>query len=70
VVELAKLSATIPDEVALETTIHGRPEDCVEQIQRFVRAGCKHIILFFILMGQSWTGVVKHFAEEVLPHFL
>jgi alkanesulfonate monooxygenase SsuD/methylene tetrahydromethanopterin reductase-like flavin-dependent oxidoreductase (luciferase family) len=67
--ELAELSAKIPDEIALQTVAHGRAEDCVERIEAFAKAGCRHFLMFFLPLDRGWTEVVTDFSQKVLPHF-
>ena len=42
----------------------GRPEDCLEQLQRFVDAGCRHVL--FSPFGDP-TEFVERAGEELLP---
>lgn len=67
--ELAELAAKIPDEVALETAAYGSASHCTEQLLSFGKAGCKHIILYFVTVERGWSETVKEFARKVLPHF-
>jgi alkanesulfonate monooxygenase SsuD/methylene tetrahydromethanopterin reductase-like flavin-dependent oxidoreductase (luciferase family) len=43
--ELVRLSRQIPDDVAEELTVSGTPAQCGEKIERFLHAGCRHLIL-------------------------
>jgi alkanesulfonate monooxygenase SsuD/methylene tetrahydromethanopterin reductase-like flavin-dependent oxidoreductase (luciferase family) len=66
--ELAALAAKIPDEAVLDTTAHGNASHCTEQLLSFSKAGCKHIVLYFLAVEQSWSETVREFSRKVLPH--
>ena len=57
----------IPEEVRLQTVLCGSPDDVIQQIQKWVEAGCEHFCLQFI--GDDYFGQVKEFATEIMPHF-
>jgi phthiodiolone/phenolphthiodiolone dimycocerosates ketoreductase len=40
-----QLAEKVPNKLAESTIIYGRPDECVEKIVRFGKAGCRHIIL-------------------------
>lgn len=64
---LTEFTKQIPSEVALKTVIWGTPDDCISQIDQFVKAGCKHFV--FAVRGPNTEHVMKLFAVEVLPYF-
>lgn len=57
----------IPMEAALEFSIAGTPDDCIEKIGEYVRAGVTHFLLLNI--GPDPRKVVKVYGEEIIPHF-
>jgi len=64
---ITDLKASIPEEVALKTVIWGTPDDCIEQIESFVKVGCNHVV--FAIRGQDLDNVVAMFGTKVLPYF-
>lgn len=64
---IAELKTSIPDDIALKTVIWGTPDDCIKQIESFVKVGCNHVI--FAIRGQDLDGVVNLFGSKVLPYF-
>ncbi|MEE9235569.1 MAG: LLM class flavin-dependent oxidoreductase [Candidatus Acidoferrales bacterium] len=47
--------------------IAGTPEDCIQRIQEFRRAGCTHILLE--IWGEDRLEQARLFGQAVLPHF-
>jgi len=68
---ISEISEQIPSDVALRTVFWGTPDDCIGQVERFVKAGCRHII--FGLRGKDPSvairllgKVVSYFEEKKL----
>lgn len=66
---IAEIANQIPSDVALNTVFWGTPEDCMGQVEEFIKAGCRHII--FGLRGedsdrsiQLLSKVVSYFRER------
>jgi len=57
----------IPEEVRLQTVLSGSPDDVIQQIEKWIEAGCEHFCLQF--MGDDYFGSLKEFSEDVMPHF-
>ncbi len=57
----------IPSEAAIEFSIAGSVEDCIEKIGRFLDAGVRHFLL--INVGPDPRQVMKTYSEEIIPHF-
>ncbi len=71
---IRKIASTIPDRDAFETVIHGSPDDCIEQVQRYQRAGCQEFMLTFVPPGGLWSSnallpLIRLFAREVMSQF-
>jgi len=71
---IREIASTIPEKTALDTVIHGTPDDCIEQIERFRKAGCRELMLTFVPDGGLWStrGLVqsiRFFAKNVMSHF-
>lgn len=57
----------IPREAAIEFSIAGTVEDCINKIDEFVKAGVKHFLLLNV--GPDPRQVLKAYGEEIIPHF-
>ena len=57
----------IPREAAIEFSIAGTVEDCINKIEEFIKAGVKHFLLLNV--GPDPRQVVKSYGEEIIPHF-
>ena len=57
----------IPREAAIEFSIAGTVEDCINKIDEFVKAGVKHFLLLNV--GPDPRQVMKAYGEEIIPHF-
>ncbi len=71
---IRKIASTIPEQTALDTVIHGTPDDCVDQIARFEKAGCREFMLTFASEGGLWStkGLlpsIRFFAQKVMSYF-
>ena len=47
----------------------GTPEQCVEQLQRFVEAGCRYFVMDSIVDVASEQGHLETIAAEIIPRF-
>ena len=71
---IREIASTIPEQTALDTVIHGTATDCIDQISRFQKAGCKELMLTFVSGGGLWStkGLnpsIRFFAKNVMSHF-
>lgn len=69
-----KIAQSIPEQTALDTVVHGTPDDCIQQIERFQRAGCREFMLTFVPEGGLWStkGILPQahlFMERVVSYF-
>ncbi|UCH31534.1 MAG: LLM class flavin-dependent oxidoreductase [Candidatus Bathyarchaeota archaeon] len=60
-------SEFIPREAAIEFSIAGTSEDCIEKIEDYRKAGVKHFLL--LNAGPDPREVVRAYSEEILPYF-
>jgi len=65
--EFVKLSSLVTEEMIRDFFIVGTPEDCVEKIEEFIKAGVKHFML--INVGPDPKYVLKVYAERIIPAF-
>ncbi len=71
---IRKIASKIPEQTALNTVIHGTPDDCIEQISKFQRAGCQELMLTFVPEDGLWSArgllpTIEFFAKRVLSYF-
>ncbi|MGQ9624152.1 MAG: LLM class flavin-dependent oxidoreductase [Candidatus Bathycorpusculaceae bacterium] len=57
----------IPKEAAIEFSVAGTANDCIEKINEYVKAGARHILL--INAGPDPRYVLKAYSEKIIPHF-
>jgi len=57
----------IPNGAAVEFSVAGTVEDCIDKINDFIKAGVKHFIL--LNAGPDPRRVVKKYSEEIIPCF-
>jgi 5,10-methylenetetrahydromethanopterin reductase len=60
-------SELIPNEAAIEFSIVGTANDCIEKINEYVKAGAMHIIL--VNAGPDPKETLKIYSEKILPYF-
>jgi len=71
---IRKIAAEIPESDAYNTVVHGTPDDCIEQIQGYAKAGCKEFMLTFTPRGGLWstTGLLEQirlFSDKVMSNW-
>ncbi len=64
---ISKTAEQIPSDVALKTVIWGTPDDCIEQVEDFFEAGCRHII--FGIRGSNYKEVIGLLGNQVISYF-
>jgi phthiodiolone/phenolphthiodiolone dimycocerosates ketoreductase len=68
---IRKIAADIPESDAYNTVIHGSPDDCIEQIEDYRKAGCREFMLTFAPKGGLWSSTnlssqIRLFSNKVL----
>jgi len=71
---IRNIAADIPESDAYNTVIHGTPDDCIEQIEGYRKAGCKEFMLTFTPKGGLWSTTnlleqIRLFFEKVLNRY-
>lgn len=71
---IRKIAAEIPESDAYNTVIHGTPDDCIEQIEGYAKAGCREFMLTFVPEGGLWSAEnllsqIRVFAARVLGKY-
>lgn len=60
----------LPDEVVDKSPyIIGTPEDAIEKIEDYVKAGCRHFVINFQVSASHLKETSMLFAEKVIPYF-
>jgi alkanesulfonate monooxygenase SsuD/methylene tetrahydromethanopterin reductase-like flavin-dependent oxidoreductase (luciferase family) len=57
----------IPREAALEFSIAGTVEECIDKIESYVKVGVRHFLLLNV--GPDPREVVKAYGKEIIPYF-
>ncbi len=60
-------SELVPREAAVEFSIAGTIEDCINKIAEFIEAGVRHFLL--INAGPDPREVMRIYGEEIMPYF-
>jgi phthiodiolone/phenolphthiodiolone dimycocerosates ketoreductase len=60
---IRKIADSIPERDAFDTVIHGSPNDCIEQIDNYRKAGCTEFMLTFVTDGGLWS--TKKLFEQI-----
>jgi alkanesulfonate monooxygenase SsuD/methylene tetrahydromethanopterin reductase-like flavin-dependent oxidoreductase (luciferase family) len=60
-------SKFIPREAAIDFSIAGTPQDCINKIEEYVKAGVTHFVL--INAGPNPKEVVEIYSKEIIPRF-
>jgi phthiodiolone/phenolphthiodiolone dimycocerosates ketoreductase len=60
---IRKIATDIPESDAYDTVIHGTPDDCIEQIDDYRKAGCREFMLTFVPKGGLWS--TGDFLEQI-----
>ena len=72
---IRKIAAEIPESDAYNTAVHGTPDDCIEQIQGYAKAGCKEFMLTFTPRGGLWSTTdlleqIRLFSDKVMSNWV
>jgi len=62
-----ELGKHVPDEVAVEFSIVGTPQDCANKVEEFVKAGVRHFVL--VNLGPDPKFVLDVFARKIIPSY-
>jgi phthiodiolone/phenolphthiodiolone dimycocerosates ketoreductase len=60
---ISEVAEQIPSDLALKTVFWGTPDDCIGQVEEFVKAGCSHII--FGLRGKDPNAAIRLLSKVV-----
>ena len=57
----------IPDSVARTAIGVGKPDDVIQMLERFIKAGTNHFIIRF--WGDGYFKNIEMFGNKVIPYF-
>jgi len=60
---ISNIAEQVPSDLALKTVFWGTPDDCIEQVEGFIKAGCKHVI--FGIRGSDSSGSIQLLGKVV-----
>jgi phthiodiolone/phenolphthiodiolone dimycocerosates ketoreductase len=60
---ISETAEQIPSELALQTVFWGTPDDCIGQVEKFYKAGCRHVI--FGLRGRDPNSSIQLLSKVV-----
>jgi len=65
--QMKRAALRIPDSVARTAIGVGKPDDVIEMLERFIRAGTNHFIIRF--WGEGYFKNIETFGNKVIPYF-
>lgn len=63
----ARYAEQVPLEAAVEFSIAGTTDDCIEKVDKYLKAGVKHLLL--INLGPDPRRVMEIYGREIIPRF-
>lgn len=66
--KFVSLSTKVTEEMVRDFFIVGTPEECMNKIEEFIKAGVKHFML--INIGPDPKYVTRIYAEKIIPSFI
>jgi len=65
--QMKRAAMTIPDSVARTAIGVGKPDDVIQMLDRFIKAGTNHFIIRF--WGDGYFKNIEMFGNKVIPYF-
>src|SRR5215204_5882188 len=65
--QMKKAALKIPDSVARSAIGVGKPDEVIEMLERFIKAGTNHFIIRF--WGDGYFKNIELFGKKVIPYF-
>lgn len=63
----SEFTSSVPVEAAFDFSVSGTPEECLEKVCAYVKAGVRHFIL--VNAGPDVKYVIKVYRELIMPYF-
>jgi phthiodiolone/phenolphthiodiolone dimycocerosates ketoreductase len=64
---MKKAALKIPDSVARTAIGVGKPDDVIQMLERFIKAGTNHFIIRF--WGDGYFKNIEMFGNKIIPYF-
>ena len=65
--QMKRAAIKIPDSVARTAIGVGKPDDVIQMLERFIKAGTNHFIIRF--WGEGYFRSIEQFGNKVIPYF-
>ena len=65
--QMKRAAMKIPDSVARTAIGVGKPDDAIQMLERFIKAGTNHFIIRF--WGEGYFRSIEMFGNKVIPYF-
>ena len=65
--KMGEVMKQIPFEAVQKTTVFGTPDDCIEQIDKYIKAGVEHFVVS--PMNVRMEDNIKLYGEKIIPYF-
>ncbi|MHA1265969.1 MAG: LLM class flavin-dependent oxidoreductase [Candidatus Helarchaeota archaeon] len=59
----------VPLELIRKIFVFGTPEDCLQRIEQYVKAGCRYFVLGILNPGKERDKVMTIYSEKIIPYF-
>jgi alkanesulfonate monooxygenase SsuD/methylene tetrahydromethanopterin reductase-like flavin-dependent oxidoreductase (luciferase family) len=59
----------VPLEAVEKSFVYGTPDDCIDGIEGYVRAGCRYFVVGLLNPGPERDEAIRIYSEEIIPHF-
>ena len=66
--QIAEYSSHVPDDAVKEFFVVGSPDECIEKVDEFNKAGVRHFVFEF--MSLDHERMARGFQSQVLSHFI
>jgi alkanesulfonate monooxygenase SsuD/methylene tetrahydromethanopterin reductase-like flavin-dependent oxidoreductase (luciferase family) len=60
---ISETAERIPSDLAMRTVFWGNPDDCIAQVERFIKAGCRHVI--FGVRGKEPQDAIRLLGKVI-----
>jgi len=64
-----EIGKKIPLEVVKDRFIFGTPDDVIEKLEAFLKAGAEHFVLTPLVRHSDYIPTIRTLSEKVIPYF-
>jgi len=65
---LSRKLRELPEEPIHQRIIFGRPDDCIDRIEKYMEAGAKHFVISLLAPPEKCMDLLKLFTEKVVAY--